>query len=338
MTAPALDRLACEALDHYPSVRPGDRRIPLGNQGGFSGASLWRIESEAGSYCLKAWPVSSGPSPQRLASIHSLMNAARVSGLAFVPSVFTTHRGATWVELAGRLWDLTTWMPGRAAFHDRPTRPRLEAACVALAQLHTAWHNYNPSVGLCPAVQRRLQSVSEWSQLVASGWRPRFDAGFADPLRPWAERAWQLLGAWADWVPGVLAPWAGRPLSLQPCVCDVWHDHVLFEGDRVSGLIDYGSTKIDHPAVDLARLLGNLVGDDEPFQTLGLCAYRRLRQLSGEDEILVNLLDRTGIVVGITHWLRWVYYDGRAFDHRQLAAARLRALVQRVARWEGASD
>ena len=65
---------------------------------------------------------------------------------------------------------------------------------------------------------------------------------------------------------------------MQPCLCDPWHDHVLFTGDQVSGVIDYGSVKEDHIAVDLARLLGSLVEDDENAWSIGLKAYQSCAQ------------------------------------------------------------
>ena len=97
---------------------------------------------------------------------------------------------------------------------------------------------------------------------------------------------------------------AWRSAVLQPCLCDVWHDHVLFEGDAVTGLVDYGGVKVDNVATDLARLLGSLAGDDPVLRDAGLRAYSRLRPLSLAEEALVPVLDRTGTLLGIANWLR----------------------------------
>src|SRR5256885_2022920 len=82
-----------------------------------------------------------------------------------------------------------------------------------------------------------------------AGWRPRF--AHDGPVRPWAEPALRLLAVWVPRVPALLTPWSTGELALHPCLCDVWHDHVLFEGDAVSGIVDYGSVKIDHASADL---------------------------------------------------------------------------------------
>jgi Ser/Thr protein kinase RdoA (MazF antagonist) len=268
---------------------------------------------------------------ERLGWIHRLMRLAQESGLSFVPLVFSTHRGGTWIEHAERFWDLTSWRPGQADFHNRPDPARLEAACVALARLHRAWASVSPSVGRSPGIERRLECARQWAALIRSGWQPRFAAH--DFVRPWAERAWGLVRRYIDTIPRALASWAERPVPLQPCLCDIWHDHVLFEGNTVTGLIDYGGIKPDQVAVDLARLLGSMVGDHREKRATGLCAYTRLRPLSLEEEALVPILDETGTLVGLANWLKWLYREEKLFEDQSAVARRLATLVERVESW-----
>jgi aminoglycoside phosphotransferase (APT) family kinase protein len=120
---------------------------------------------------------------------------------------------------------------------------------------------------------------------------------------PLVRRAIDTLPARVTEAQTALKPWADRPLTVRPCLCDVWHDHVLFIGDTVTGLIDYGEVKPDHPAVDLARLLGDLVGDDDAKFRLGLDAYHAA---GGPviDAAFTRLLDRTGVVCAVIHWVK----------------------------------
>jgi homoserine kinase type II len=261
------------------------------------------------------------------------MAAAAKAGLEFVPRVLATTSGKPWAEAAGRLWDLTTWMPGRADFQVYPTRQRLQAACTALGQLHQAWLPVTSAHGPCPGVLRRLEGVQEWTRLVASGWRPLDVVSASDTVRRWVERAWPHLLQRMDQIPRALASWTTQSLPLQPCLCDVWHDHVLFTGDVVTGLVDYGAAKIDHVAVDLARLLGSLVEDNAEERAAGLRAYAQTRRLAAEDERLVIVLDETGTIVGIANWLIWLYAEGRPFADRIAVADRLGKLVVRLERW-----
>jgi Ser/Thr protein kinase RdoA (MazF antagonist) len=318
-----MSSAARELLTRY--ALPPATLHPLGNHGGFSGAHLWRVEAAGASFCLRAWPPGD-PTPERLRWLHDLMGSA---ALPFVPRVVPIG-SATFAARAGRLWELTTWLPGRADYcHRQPAR--LRAACAALAQLHRAWSGLSPARGTCPALGRRLERTADWLALASSGWRPRPDDD--DPVKPWADRGLRLLAPWARRVLTLLAPWAGRSFVLHPCLCDVWHDHVLFEGDAVTGIVDYGSVKVDHPAADLARLLGSLVGDDAAAWADGLDAYASIRPLSSDERELARALDHTGVILGAANWLRWLYHDGRRFEDRRLVADRLAGLVRRMEGW-----
>jgi Ser/Thr protein kinase RdoA (MazF antagonist) len=313
-------------LQHYPLAGLATF-VSLGNRGGFSGARLWRAESLAGPICLRAWPE--GTTPARLTAIHQFMDQARQAGLAFVPTVQRTKGGQTHVYHEGRCWDVTAWMPGTADFHARPSPERLANACTALAELHRAWAG-PPRAGPCPAVLRRLERIAEWQALLSSGWRPDFESYAAAPWHRWTQRAWQVLQARIPELPAKLAAWRDVSLPLQPCLCDIWHDHVLYRGDEVTGLIDYGSVKTDHVAVDLARLLGSLVGDDESMRVVGLEAYGGVVRLAPFVPQLVGVLDETGTVLGVANWLVWLYHDDRTFSDAEAVSERLATLVERI--------
>src|SRR6267142_1271747 len=113
MSGPSLDLTAHEVLGSFPAACRTGVLTPLGNRGGFSGARLWRLQGPAGAFCLRAWPAGN-PDRERLLGIHHLMKLAQAEGLSFVPTIVPTCTSATWREHAGRLWELTTWMPGRA--------------------------------------------------------------------------------------------------------------------------------------------------------------------------------------------------------------------------------
>lgn len=277
-------------LARYPAAVAGLAWSPH-PAGGFSGAAVWRGDlAGRPAFALKAWPP--GYPADRLTAIHHLMTDARArAGLAFVPAVVPALSGTTVVEHAGRAWDVTAWMPGAADFRDAPSEAKLTAACAALASLHRAWAPPAPLLAPCPGVHRRLAVLADFTG------RP-----FDQPASPLVRRALDVLPARVAAAAAALRPWADRPLPIQPCLCDVWHDHVLFTGDAVTGLIDYGEVKPDHPAVDLARLLGDLAGDAETAFRRGLGAYRAAGLDIDAD--FVRLLDRTGVVCAAVHWVK----------------------------------
>ena len=126
-----------------------------------------------------------------------------------------------------------------------------------------------------------------------------------------------------------------RPFRLRPCLCDVWHDHVLFDGDRVTGIIDYGAMRLDHPAADLARLFGSLAGTDTDLLAAGVAAYRRVMPLPEAEVGLIPALDFTGTVLAAANWLRWLYHDNRQYDDLSAVRHRLEALLARLIQWQG---
>jgi Ser/Thr protein kinase RdoA (MazF antagonist) len=306
---------------------------PLGAGGGFSGAKIWRGETGDGlALCLKGhppgridWSILSG-------NIHRWMRAAR---LGIVPRIRTTRNGHStvpterWDMGVCWVWELIDWMPGRADFHSDPTDRRLAAAVDAIAKLHRNWAKRESSVQPAPAIARRLHALTDWERTVAIGWRPQF--AMADgPLREPAELAWNILPSRVRQAIRDLEPWGSVPVAVQPCLCDVWHDHVLFDGDRVTGIIDFAAMKIDHPAVDLARLLGSLIPDDPLRTAFALDVYQQTNSLSHPQ--LIDLLDWTGTVVAATHWLRRVYLEPGPRPDLTAVAHRLAAIVQRLVR------
>ncbi|MCS7045836.1 MAG: phosphotransferase [Gemmataceae bacterium] len=320
-----------EVLNEYADFRWRSFQY-LGNHGGFSGARLWRLETSAGDFCLKAWPAHE-MTPERLTSLHQLLADGRRRGLDFLPPVVATCRGRTFVAHQARWWVLTAWMPGTADYHTHPSPTRLAAACAALAQLHLAWQGSTTPAQPCPAVQRRLRALGEWEALFAGGWPPT--PSLPTPFRDWATRIVAALPRCVARARHELTPWTEVSMVCHACWCDPWHDHLLFTGDRVTGLVDYGSVKLDHPAVDLARLLGSLAGDDDGSWQHGLAAYAALRPLAPWEYALARVLDRTGVVVAAAKWLRWLYHDRRTYDNPQSVAARLGDVGGRLERIYG---
>jgi Ser/Thr protein kinase RdoA (MazF antagonist) len=207
-----------------------------------------------------------------------------------------------------------------------PSRARIESACAALAELHRVWSAEGHDAHGCPAVLRRLDAYRQWDALRVAGWQPNIGVSALDTL---AARGWPLLLRHMPKLPAALAAWTERRVRVQPCLCDIWHAHIFYEGDGVRGIIDFGSVKVDHVAVDLARFLGSIDGDEEERWSHGLGAY----PLSPEEVELARLLDRTGVLFGLFNWLKWLYRDGRQYERPDAVATRLEMLVRRVERW-----
>src|SRR5712692_2391754 len=114
MSLASLDLTARAVLQHYPAMLRPHALASLSNRGGFSGARLWRITCDLGDVCLRAWPA--GVTRETLAFQHELVERARRAGLSFVPTLYCSSQGTTWVAQEGRLWEAISWQPGNADF------------------------------------------------------------------------------------------------------------------------------------------------------------------------------------------------------------------------------
>lgn len=306
---------------------------PLGTAGGMSGAEFWRFESPSGRLLLRRWP-SEHPSPERLRWIHDVLFHAAKRGITFIPEPVRTTSGVSFVCDGGHLWELAPWMPGVANYEAAPTAQKLRAAMTALARLHAAVDDFpiDPSqqvVG-APAIVRRLGrlrhlaagEISELSQALGNVKWPEFERLariFFTALPVYLPRAVERL-----------TPLVNVPLTIQPCLRDIWHDHVLFTGDDVTGIIDFGAVDIDTPATDIARLLGSLVGDDAFGWRAGLDAYATIRPLAAEEETAARALDASGTILAGCNWIRWICVDGRQFEDRARIRERFERIISRL--------
>jgi homoserine kinase type II len=317
--------LAC-----YPAIaRPLSGPEPLGNAGGSSGARLWRFRSGRGLLVARAWPPD-GPDREVLERVHRWL--ARATGLGFVPAPLPGLDGRSIRERSGRLWEVAPWLPGRAEADRPPPRARLRAAFAALAALHRALEDER-TIGPIPGIVARLREVEA---LTGGGFEALGRAlGRApdDPCRDDARR-WLELALWAAprLVEPALRQAAGRIVRLQPALRDARPEHILFEGDRVSGLVDFGAMAIDTVAADLARLLSEWLGPDRPARAEALDAYAAVRPLDRDEVALIDVFEASAALLGAGHWARWHFLERRTFEDPSAVARGLARGLERLAR------
>jgi Ser/Thr protein kinase RdoA (MazF antagonist) len=313
-----------QVLAAYPAAFRSAVVVPLGNSGGFSGARLWRLETVAGAFCLRE--AAPGETRLHLEQRHALIARARNAGLVFVPAVLSVSRGNTVVECGHHFWEMMEWMPGRADFRDLPSSSRLHAAVTALARVHYAWQGMSVADGPLPAIARRLEAIRPFGH--------RASATSRHPLlEPLLAKTRSLLRRWLPEMQRMLSEWEAYCCALQPCLRDVWHDHLLFTGDDLTGLVDYAAAGVDGVAADLARMLGSLIGDDDARWRDALEAYRSHRPFSTTEECLARVLDRTGAIGALCTWLRRLEEPRHALSPDAAAVCRLEDLLKRVETW-----
>jgi Ser/Thr protein kinase RdoA (MazF antagonist) len=233
-------------------------------------------------------------------------------------------------------------MPGAADYEQAPSRKKLEAALVALAEFHRAAASFP-----LPDVRHvRSPGIAERHARMASldgGGLDRLTRAVEEAARgglareSWPEldlRARELLTLFprgARKVAPLVASSLEVRVALQPAIRDIWHDHVLFIGSEVSGLVDFGAMRPENVAADVARLLGSLAADDSAAWQAGLAAYQTVRPLADAELLLAEAFDRTTTLLGGLQWLEWIYVEGRQFANRTGVLKRIDALLARLA-------
>ena len=319
--------LAAYGADYQPL-----RIESLASAGGFSGAQFWRLRTRSGVYCLRRWPREQ-PGRQQLEFIQAVLWHVHQEGFRLVPLPQETRTHAGYVCEAGHLWELTPWLSGEADYHRSPSLIRLRNAAVALAQFHRAAASFplpHRGPATAPGLQTRLDRLERWTDRRLSEIGAAIGAGVWPELADRGQKLLPLYARAAEAVADTLRQALPIQVPLEPCIRDIWHDHVLFDGEEVSGLIDFGAMRVDSVATDVARLFGSLCGDDSVAWLEALHAYDAVRPLSSGEALLVTAFDRSNVLLSGMSWLEWIYLDGRQFENRAAICERLDANLARL--------
>jgi Ser/Thr protein kinase RdoA (MazF antagonist) len=290
---------------HNASIDPNIRA-------GFSGAQVWKVEHQGASWALRQWPERI--TAERAAGVHDFQRD--VARLGFpVPALRRSPLGNTLAQIEGRLWEIATWLPGAADYWERPTPAKLKAALAILARLHLATEPFIPKnlawwpkpLDPSPALRRRASRLEQLLTEELRAIERAIGRAKASPRLELAREAIALAERAASPLADEAPRWWDEPLPLGWCLRDVWHDHILFTGESVTGLLDLAAFGFDAYAGDVARLLGSMVQDDRPDWGAGLEAYGDVRPLAAAEIEAARFFDASGTVISAVNWIHWLF-------------------------------
>ncbi len=313
-----LDKIAIAALRIEPVA------------GGLSGAKVWRVVLPTGSLCLRRWP-SHCSLGERLREIHLLMEHVWRAGLELIPLPRENSRHETFIEFEGHVWELTSWIHGEASYLSEPNEVKRRSANASLARFHRAAAGFRhidprPAPGL-------LERAALLTELQAGGLDRISDRLGSEPESTIKLLAHSVLSE----LRRSLVPVLERvrricevPMNLQWCLGDIHQGNLLFIGDNVTGIVDFGAAKVDSVAVDIARLAGSLAGADRDIWTTCLQVYDEVCPLSPGEMAAIAVYDSAGLLATSANWLRWHFVENRVFADRPTVQLRLEELLPKL--------
>lgn len=314
-------------LKHYalPEVLSVDY---LGGNGGFSGAQLWKIATADSNYCLRRWPLSH-PSRERLEWINLVLVHTAGMGCEFIPAPIETKSSERFLSAGRFFWEVTKWMEGVASFKDDPNEARLTQVAESLAKFHLASAQVNLGFENSKNLNLRYDAMASSASLIEAI-RHCSKSGLPDYIYRLRALILELDASYIQRITTNLESVRGVVFPVQPVVRDLWHDHLIFRGNELSGLVDFGAMQMDSVACDLSRALGSLVHEDKSRWEYAIDVYSQIRSLTQQEVELVYILDQPSVFLGALNWLKWILIENRAFESETNVRARIMDLTGRL--------
>ena len=331
-------------LTMYPAFATA-HTTPLAGAGGFSGALFWKVHVNGGDFCLRRWP-SEHPTSARLRWIHGVLGHVYDAGQKNIPLPIPNDRGETFSRHGDHLWELSPWMPGQADFESTyelvSKKNKLTNAMTALALFHRRAATYEKTERhqTAPGIEMRRNrylALRHGGLYVLRQAVEQFRGSLPSAI---VDTAMALLDEFSR------SPDLGKELdaacqiavSCQPCIRDIWHNHVLFTGETVTGIVDFGALKMASIAGDVARLLGSLAADDRQLWEDGLKAYQAsnpVPDFHGPLRRLIKTWDDANVILSGLQWVHWLFVDGRQFQSYATVHQRMTEHLTRLRKQAG---
>lgn len=306
--------------------------------GGFSSSRVWRLETPNQNYCLKSWPRLTAKTC-RLNQIHQHLHLLSDANLEFVPRLVPDVLGSWLVEDENWLWEVTTWLAGQADNSVIVPRVRRESAIKAITKIHEIWRRNEVRRALSPGWNDRLKLLAKadsqrafFSTILQPSVEKYFARQRIDETMPADSNSQRMLQELADRTISHLHRSSRRlieslqelnqPQDLQFVIRDLHSEHVLYTGDLVTGVLDYGAARIDEPLLDLVRLLGSQAPFDRQarYETLELYLTLQVPDRISTTKCLsmsplkrYSLLDEVSTLLSSIQWLDWLVVQHRSF-------------------------
>ena len=358
MTPEQIDQLVLSA---YPDGFQTNVVTPLFPSAALGRCRHWMAETVEGTFCLRRWPKEQ-TSIERLQFIQAVLWHAVCEGIETVPLPLETRERKGIVRCDDSFWELLPWIddakenyggffPTAFSVDDAEENEgessavepfQIASAMLSLAQFHEATASFplpDPPQSCSSGIQERLARCRTWASGLLVTLRRTLEIMCNFPQNDVEFRLARIGGEFLDLVVPLssanivmLRRAAHLPISVQPTIRNASFRHLRFDEDGVCGMIDLTELGVDTVSLDVAMLLGSLVGEDSAAWDYGLKAYQSFRPLSDNERFLVVAFDDSQSLLEGLAYLEDVFLAEKPFTTLQLneIRRRLERLVGRL--------
>lgn len=323
----------------------GWKSVPV-SAGGFSGARVAKIESSVGTFALKSHPKQFR---DRVLANHAFQEFLATQTALPIPCLHRWSQGRirrASVEEHGigrvvgtkpppdtllvkdeSCWELSDWMPGQPVRSTGWIRDEsLNHVIDAIAAMHSRVRDWSPNWSIpADCTERGLElRANKLLGFVQSGFdkcKAQWEL-FADRHgHPVLLALGRILSQARALGARLLEPMQSLATNPHPShwiARDLWREHFLFDGDGLTGIIDFTASKISWPGLDLSRSLGTFLLDEDPRWE---SAVERYRSVAGPNEIEFNDIRVTHRVSTLLSAMHYVELACQSLDNQQATKA-----------------
>jgi homoserine kinase type II len=201
----------------------------------------WRVETDRGRYFLKRRHPDLSQ-PLLIGAQHELMRELRGAGFP-APAVVPTLRGESFLALEGRIYEVHQFIQGQPYDHDRPQH--LEVAALTLAHYHRYVEGLTLQALCRPGDLYSPALLKENLSHLIEAWGVAADPDLVQVTEGLEGHTTRLEARYAQ----------HGPLPQLIIHGDYYAGNLLFDDDRIVGVVDYDKARWQPRVVELAEAL-----------------------------------------------------------------------------------
>ena len=219
-------------------------------------------------------------------------------------------------------WTIESWLAGQSLASGSDVSDQLLSKIVeSLFDLHTAGRTFGTIQQPSQGIADRIHKISEWKERisiakveklvrevsslgtlanVSSEQLSRIQLGFGIALQ-----AIQQLGNY--WIRECIRFQNHKP-DCHWINRDLWRNNILVDQDRITGIVDFGASRIDWPILELVRCLSSFL---DPHDSRWQSALNHYQEVPLSHKLPVELenicmLDHVATTLSLFYWYDWL--------------------------------